>query len=69
MGSCGFVNSLKRLRKSTSDPIDNVETFNSFKKYMHVTRNAEKEEKAKGFCPWHQTTHSIAPHNGSWEMF
>ena len=45
MGSCKFVNELNRLRKSSSDSIDNVECFDSFKVYMHVTRTAEEDLK------------------------
>ena len=33
MGICGFVDELTRLRKSSSDSIDNVVNFDSFKKY------------------------------------
>lgn len=45
MGSCKFVNELNRLRKSSSDSIDNVESFDPFKVYMHVTRTAEEDLK------------------------
>ena len=45
MGSCKFVNELNRLRKSSSDSIDNVESFDPFKVYMHVTRTAEDDLK------------------------
>lgn len=45
MGSCNFVNELNRLRKSSSDSIDNVESFDPFKVYMHVTRTAEEDLK------------------------
>lgn len=45
MGSCKFTNELDRLRKSSSDSIDHVEKFDGFKKYMHVTRTAEKDLK------------------------
>lgn len=43
MANCKFVDELKRLRKSSSDSIDNVEKFDDFKRYMHVTRNVEKD--------------------------
>ena len=46
MGRCKFVSELNRLRKSSSDSIDNVESFDSFKKYMHVTRPAEIDLKS-----------------------
>lgn len=45
MGSCKFSNELNRLRKSSSDSIDNVEKFDRFKEYMHVTRTAEEDIK------------------------
>lgn len=46
MGNCKFSDELNRLRKSSSDAIDNTETFDDFKKYMHVTRTAEEDLKA-----------------------
>lgn len=46
MGSCKFTNELNRLRKSSNDSIDNVEKFDEFKKYMHVTRAAEEDLKS-----------------------
>lgn len=45
MGVCKFTTELNRLRKSSSDSIDNVEKFDEFKEYMHVTRNAEDDLK------------------------
>lgn len=45
MGNCKFINELNRLRKSSSDSIDNVESFDPFKVYMHVTRTAEEDLK------------------------
>ena len=38
MGSCKFVNELNRLRKSSSDSIDNVESFDPFKVYILCIR-------------------------------
>lgn len=46
MGSCKFSNELNRLRKSSSDSIDNVEKFDRFKKYIHVKRTAEEDLKS-----------------------
>lgn len=43
MGNCKFVDELNRLRKSSSDSIDGTDTFDDFKKYMHVSRSAEKD--------------------------
>lgn len=45
MSGCKFTKELHRLRKSSSDSIDNVERFDEFKKYMHVTRHAEMDLK------------------------
>lgn len=45
MGNCRFVTELNRLRKSSSDSIDNVEAFDAFKEYMHVLRPAESDLK------------------------
>lgn len=45
MTNCKFVEELNRLRKSSSDSIDNIERFDNFKRYMHVTRNAEGDLK------------------------
>ncbi|WP_394922866.1 DNA phosphorothioation-dependent restriction protein DptF [uncultured Robinsoniella sp.] len=46
MKSCKFLNELNRLRKSSSDSIDNVEKFDGFKEYMHVSRSAEEDLKS-----------------------
>lgn len=43
MGKCKFVDELNRLRKSSSDSIDGTDAFDDFKKYMHVSRSAEKD--------------------------
>ena len=45
MGNCKFSNVFNRLRKSSSDSIDNVECFDGFKEYMHVQRPAETDLK------------------------
>ena len=45
MAICKFVEELNRLRKSSSDSIDNIEKFDDFKKYMHITRPAEEDLK------------------------
>ena len=45
MENCKFTSELNRLRKSSSDSIDNVEKFDDFKKYMHVVRTAEEDLK------------------------
>lgn len=43
MNICKLTKELNRLRKSSSDSIDNVESFTQFKKYMHVIRKAEED--------------------------
>lgn len=43
MGKCKLVDELNRLRKSSSDSIDGIGIFDDFKKYMHVSRSAEKD--------------------------
>ena len=45
MGVCILVEELNRLRKSSADSIDSEKTFDSFKQYMHVRRNAEDDLK------------------------
>ena len=45
MGECRFIDNFNRLRKSSSDSIDNVSSFNAFRGYMHVTRNTETDLK------------------------
>ncbi len=45
MANCRFLDELNRLRKSSSDSIDNIEKFDDFKRYMHVTRNVEEDLK------------------------
>lgn len=45
MSGCNFIEKLNKLRKSSSDSIDNVNSFDGFKKYMHVVRDAEKDLK------------------------
>lgn len=45
MANCKFIGELNRLRKSSSDSIDDIETFDNFKKYMHVVRDAEQDLK------------------------
>ncbi len=45
MGTCVFVKELNKLRKSSNESIDHVDKFDDFKKYMHVTRQAELDLK------------------------
>lgn len=46
MGVCSFVEELSKLRKSSRDSVDNTETFDDFKKYMHITRQIEVDLKS-----------------------
>ena len=43
MGNCRLVDELNRLRKSSSDSIDGIGSFDDFKKYMHVSRSVEED--------------------------
>lgn len=45
MGVCDFIIVLNKLRKSSSEAIDNVNEFGNYKKYMHVERNVEQDLK------------------------
>lgn len=40
---CKFIKDLSKLRKLSSESIDNTDIFNEFKKYMHVERLVEKD--------------------------
>ncbi|SFT61210.1 DNA phosphorothioation-dependent restriction protein DptF [Lachnospiraceae bacterium XBD2001] len=46
MDNCKLSRVFNRLKKSSSDSIDNTEKFDSFKDYMHVTRAAESDLKS-----------------------
>lgn len=51
--NCPLVNELKRLKKSSSEAVDNDEEFSPFKMYMHIHRTLEddlinKIQQAKG---------------------
>lgn len=46
MDNCELSRVFNRLKKSSSDSIDNTEKFDSFKDYMHVTRAAESDLKS-----------------------
>ena len=41
-----FITELSKLRKLSSESVDNTDKFDSFKKYMHVERQVEIELKA-----------------------
>lgn len=45
MTVCDFVVELNRLRKSSSESIDNISKFDNFKEYMHVERTVERDLK------------------------
>lgn len=42
---CSFISTLNKLRKSSNDSIDHVNSFDWFKEYMHVARDAEEDLK------------------------
>lgn len=46
MDNCKLSRVFNRLKKSSSDSIDNTEKFDAFKDYMHVTRAAESDLKS-----------------------
>lgn len=45
MEVCDFIVTLNRLKKSSSEAIDNINEFDNFKEYMHVERNVESDLK------------------------
>lgn len=40
---CPLVDELKRLKKSSSEAVDNDEEFSPFKMYMHIHRSLEDD--------------------------
>lgn len=46
MNGCKFINKLNKLRKSSSESIDNIHSFDDFRKYMHIIRAIEIDLKA-----------------------
>ena len=40
---CKFVEQLVRLRKLSAESVDNTNTFDEFKEYIHVERPVERE--------------------------
>ena len=44
--SCKFISELRRLSKLSAEAVQNLETFDPLKKYLHVTRNTEADFKA-----------------------
>ena len=46
MSKCQMVSMLDKLRKSSRESIDNEKEYNAFNRYMHVTREVEKELKS-----------------------
>ena len=45
MNNCKFVEKFNKLKKSSSDSIDNILSFDDFREYMHVSRATEKDLK------------------------
>lgn len=57
MSVCDFIIELNRLRKSSSESIDNTNKFDEFKEYIHVERTAERDFKRcfkEGKCNWQE---------------
>lgn len=46
MNGCKFIEKFNKLRKSSSDSIDNIQSFDDFRKYMHVIRATETDLRA-----------------------
>ncbi len=46
MNGCRFIEKFNKLKKSSSDSIDNIMSFDDFRKYMHVRRATEIDLKA-----------------------
>ena len=46
MNGCKFIDIFNKLKKSSSDSIDNVQSFDDFRKYMHVIRATETDLKS-----------------------
>ncbi len=46
MNGCKFIEKFNKLKKSSSDSIDNILSFDDFRKYMHVIRDTEIDLKA-----------------------
>lgn len=45
MLGCKFIDKFNKLRKSSSNSIDNIQYFDNFRKYMHVIRATEMDLK------------------------
>lgn len=45
MNGCKFIEKFNKLKKSSSDSIDNILSFDEFRKYMHVIRATEIDLK------------------------
>ena len=45
MLGCKFIDKFNKLRKSSSNSIDNIQNFDDFRKYMHVIRATEIDLK------------------------
>ena len=39
--SCKFIGQLSRLRKLSAESVENTNTFDLFKEYLHVERQVE----------------------------
>ena len=45
MLGCKFIDKFNKLRKSSSNSIDNIQYFDNFRKYMHVIIATEMDLK------------------------
>ena len=43
--SCKFISELRRLSKLSAEAVQNLESFDPLKKYLHVVRNTEADFK------------------------
>lgn len=43
--SCKFISELRRLSKLSAEAVQNIDSFDPQKKYLHVTRNVETDFK------------------------
>ena len=43
--SCKFISELRRLSKLSAEAVQNMDSFDPLKKYLHVVRNTEADFK------------------------
>ena len=47
MSQCVLADELRKLKESSKEAIEGIESFSKFKEYMHIEREVEKELKKK----------------------